>query len=86
MRPAFRGTPVGSEQLAQQRGGTDSQVSNTSLLLGTVRDNQAINVQTGSNLIGGSAFSGASGLITALQNSGNNVLFQNSTILNVQVH
>lgn len=81
----FGGTPITSEALARQRGGTEVQISNEAWLKGTVRDNQAVNVQTGSNLIGGASFAGAAGFITALQNSGNNVLFQNSTIVNVQV-
>ena len=40
---------------------------------------------TGSNVIADGAFSGASGLPMVIQNSGNNVLIQSATIVNVQL-
>lgn len=49
-----------------------------------MRDNQAYNLTTGGNLISEGAFAGSSGFATVIQNSGNNVLIQNSTIVNVQ--
>lgn len=77
------GTPVSSERLATYRGGTD--VLNDMKLRGIVADNQAINVTTGSNVISDGAFAGAAGIPTVIQNSGNNVLIQSATIVNVQV-
>jgi hypothetical protein len=38
---------------------------------------------TGNNSIADAAFSGASGLATVIQNSGNNVIIQNGTVLNL---
>lgn len=73
---------VGSDGLAELRGGA---VSNEQMLDGMVRDNQAYNLTTGGNLISEGAFAGSSGLATVIQNSGNNVLIQNSTIVNVQI-
>lgn len=52
---------------------------------GTVTDNQAYNLTTGNNLITDGSLAGASGFSTVIQNSGNNVLIQNSTIINLQV-
>jgi hypothetical protein len=52
---------------------------------GIVRDNQAYNLTTGSNYIAEGSFAGAAGFATAVQNSGNNVLIQNATIINLQV-
>ncbi len=52
---------------------------------GIVRDNQAYNLNTGSNYIAEGSFAGAAGFATAVQNSGNNVLIQNATIINLQV-
>ena len=52
---------------------------------GDVADNVAIGNTNGDNLINGSAFSDASGFMSTVQNSGNNVLIQNSTIINVAV-
>lgn len=76
---------VGTEVLAGQRGGTEVQIRNENWVDGTVQGNQANNVQTGSNLIGGGSFAGAVGIVNAVQNSGNNVLVQSATIINVQV-
>jgi hypothetical protein len=69
--------------LARERGGTD--VFNDMKLKGVVADNQAINLSTGNNLISDGALAGAAGLPMVIQNSGNNVLIQNATIVNVQL-
>ena len=53
-------------------------------LRGTVANNTARNVDTGSNVIAGGSFSNASGLPTVIQNTGANVLIQNATIVNVR--
>ncbi|MDJ0918047.1 MAG: hypothetical protein QNJ05_09800 [Woeseiaceae bacterium] len=52
---------------------------------GDVTDNVAIGNTTGDNLIDGNAFSNSSGFLSTVQNSGNNVLIQSSTIINVSV-
>lgn len=77
------GKPVGQAALAANRGG--AQVVNDMKLKGVVTDNQASNLTTGNNMISDGAFSGAAGLPMVIQNSGNNVLIQNATIVNVQV-
>ena len=81
----FDSAAVDSDTLASNRGGADVQVLNKSALDGMVSDNQAYNLTTGSNLISSGSFAGASGLSTVIQNSGNNVLIQNATIVNLQV-
>lgn len=55
-------------------------------LEGTVQDNFAQYTVNGKNVITNGAFSNASGLSTAIMNSGNNVLIQNATILLLDVH
>lgn len=76
--------PILDDQtLDAQRGGTA--VVNDMKLDGVVSDNQAYNLSTGGNIVSDGAFAGASGLSTVVQNSGNNVLIQNATIVNVQV-
>ena len=75
---------VPAEQLAGKRAGADT-VSNNMDLNGAVSGNSAINVVTGANAISSGAFSNASGLPVAIQNSGANVLIQNATIINVQL-
>lgn len=52
---------------------------------GDVTDNVAVGNTTGNNLIDGNAFSNSAGFMSTVQNSGNNVLIQNSTIINVSV-
>lgn len=75
--------PVTAAALDTQRGGT--QVLNDMKLSGVVADNQAINLVTGGNTISDGAFANASGMPLVVQNSGNNVLIQNATIVNVQL-
>jgi hypothetical protein len=80
---AFGMMPLDAKALAKRRGGADS--LSDMQLKGVVSDNRAVNVTTGSNTISDGAFQGMSGLPMVVQNSGNNVLIQNATIVNVQV-
>lgn len=75
--------PVDAKLLAIRRGGAD--VINDMLLKGVVADNQASNLTTGSNVVSDGSFSGMVGLPLLVQNTGNGVLIQNATIINVQV-
>jgi hypothetical protein len=70
--------------LANSRGGSDSHLDQNNSS-GTVQANVATNLTTGSNSISQGAFSNSSGIPMVIQNSGNNVLIQNSTILNLQL-
>lgn len=47
--------------------------------------NTANNNVTGYNIIDNGSFEGASGLVSVIQNSGNNVIIQDSTIVNVTI-
>lgn len=76
------GPSVDSRTLARFSGGAE--VSQGMTLIGTVSDNSASHVVTGSNAISSDSFSGAAGLPMVIQNTGNNVLIQNATIVNVQ--
>lgn len=80
------GSPIALATLDDYRGGAEaiSNVSNSSMSTGTVNDTTAVNVSTGWNSITDGAFAHASGLPIVIQNSGANVLIQNSTIVNVQ--
>jgi len=81
----FGTTALSGDALDESRGGAEIQVFNTNALDGVVSDNHAYNLTTGSNWITSGSFSDASGLSTVIQNSGNNVLIQNPTIVNLQV-
>lgn len=76
------GRGVTSAALATSRGGTE--VTERMNVNGVVENNSADHLTTGSNAIGNGAFNGAAGIPMAIQNSGNNVLIQNATIVNVQ--
>ncbi|MEO8409263.1 MAG: hypothetical protein ABI478_01730 [Propionivibrio sp.] len=80
----FAQAPITGDALDEFRGGTEI-VTNENFLDGVVGDNHASNLVTGSNLITEGSFAGANGLSSVIQNSGNNVLIQNSTIVNLQV-
>ena len=75
---------LGDAELANQRGGAETHL-NQNNATGTVAGNVASQLNTGSNTISESAFSNTAGIPIVIQNSGNNVLIQNSTILNLQL-
>ncbi len=78
------GKPVPDQVLAHYRGGHEISL-NEQNLGAHLFDNQAYNNVTGDNQVSGHAFAGTSGVPTVIQNSGNNVIIQNATILNVKV-
>ncbi len=80
------GKATDSQDLGKLRGGAEVVISNDQKLKGTVADNSATNVATGSNNITSGAFANVSGIPIVVQNSGTNVLIQNSTIINLQLH
>ena len=77
------GKPVTRTTLDGERGGKTT-VINEMQVDGTVHNNSATNTVSGSNFISNSAFSNASGLPVAIQNSGNNVSIQNAYIVNIR--
>jgi hypothetical protein len=78
------GTALSDESLSENRGGQTIQ-TNVNNLDAMLYDNQAIANVTGSNNITTGALAGATGFPTVVQNSGNNVIIQNATIINLQV-
>ncbi|MEO8935259.1 MAG: hypothetical protein ABI277_17605 [Burkholderiaceae bacterium] len=74
-----------TKALARQRGGTDPGTMSDMKLNGVVGNNNASNLTTGNNAITDGAFAGVNGVPLVVQNSGNNVLIQSATIINVQV-
>ena len=76
------GIAMSAEQLDAHRGG-DALIGQN-YLNGTVSDNIASRVSTGSNAITEGSFANSSGLPTVIQNTGANVLIQNARVLNVR--
>ena len=75
---------VSTEDMEENRGAFSP--VNTSYLLGTSSNNSVTNSITGGNVIADGAFDSSSGLVNVIQNSGNNVLIQSSTIVNVEMN
>ena len=78
-------TPVEIPQLETYRGGAVNAQFTDQQLTATVSNNVASHLSTGSNTISEGSFSGMTGLPMVIQNTGNNVLIQNATVLNVTV-
>lgn len=77
---------LSEEDLSGQRGeGIDDLTYNKMELDGSNHGNSVMNSITGENFIGNTAFNGASGMFGVIQNSGNNVLIQKATIINIAV-
>jgi hypothetical protein len=74
---------VDLERLDHERGKADT-VLNDTKLNGDVANNNAVNVNTGSNTIDAGSFANMSGIPVVIQNSGANVLIQNATVINLQ--
>lgn len=81
--PTF-GVLASDERLADERGGAELQL-NENNASAVVRDNVASNLRTGDNSISSGAFSNSNGVPMVVQNTGNNVVIQNSTILNLHL-
>jgi hypothetical protein len=73
---------IADEQLDQMRG--RQTVSNSNDVDGLLYNNEAVSNVTGSNFVTDGSFAGMTGFSTVIQNSGNNVLIQNATVLNLQ--
>ena len=78
------GHAVAVDRLSALRGGDGSQTENLIDVDGSVDDNTAHHITSGTNSIADGAFSNASGINTVIQNSGSNVLIQNGMVVNIQ--
>lgn len=80
---------VSAEELSGQRGGADLNIEDMILQLSnatataTVENNSLVSQATGNNTLQSGAFDGAAGIVFAVQNSGNHVVIQNTTMINV---
>lgn len=85
---ALLGPAVGSQALVHSAGkALPNQSLSTLVMNGASAGNTVGNgVVTGSNIIQGGAFGNASGFVTVIQNSGNNVLIQNAMQINLTMH
>jgi len=70
---------------ARGREGIDITSINNLDIKATLTGNNANNNVTGANIIDTSSFTGASGMFSVIQNTGNNVIIQDSTVVNVTI-
>jgi hypothetical protein len=70
---------VSNDELATNRGAG----VNVSIMSANLGNNSATNTVSGDNVIGAGALTGFAGFANLIQNSGNNVIIQQSTIVNV---
>jgi hypothetical protein len=70
---------------ATGREGIDVTTINNMNVRALLAGNRATNNASGFNSIDNGSFVGASGMFSVIQNSGNNVLIQDSTIINVTI-
>jgi hypothetical protein len=85
--PAAFSQPLSDSALAAERGGAaakdETQILNTISINGRADNISVNNSTTGDNFVGGGSFTGSRGFPTVIQNSGNGVLIQNATIINM---
>ncbi|GAM67949.1 hypothetical protein JCM19236_2104 [Vibrio sp. JCM 19236] len=77
---------VSVDEMQQSRGGQHIELDYTSLasdIDGFSSGNSAINTVNGNNVLSSGAFADSSGISNVIQNTGNNVLIQNSTVVNL---
>ena len=80
--------PLSGDELNTQRAKAvevDRVQINDQETVGGVWNNTATGNDTGNNIISEGAFTDTAGFVGTIQNTGNNVLIQNSTIINVAV-
>jgi len=75
--------PLSEDELEAHSGGqaTGFQVINDSVFNADISNNALDSGSTGDNAVNDSAFTNLSGLALIIQNSGNNVIIQNTTII-----
>lgn len=76
--------PLPNGVLARHRGGHAVEL-NIANLHAKLSQNKALDNVSGDNYVGQSAFANANGFDAVIQNSGNNVIIQNSTIVNLKM-
>lgn len=79
------GRVVQDDELAAQRGGQDDAQLSDMRSSASIANTSVRNVSTGNNTITDGSLVNAPGMPIVVQNSGNNVVIQNSTILNLQL-
>lgn len=79
------GPALATGALATHRGGQQDQYINDMRSRAAISQTSTTQVTTGNNAVSDGAFTNTTGFPMVIQNTGNNVIIQNSTILNLQL-
>jgi hypothetical protein len=79
------GRSLDEERLGEQRGGQDDAYANINEARARVAETRVTNASTGNNIVSEGSITNNAGLPVVVQNSGNGVVIQNTTILNLQL-
>ena len=79
----FATSDVSDAELDETRGTFSPDMLNKNVLDAISNGNSSVNTVSGANTVSAEAFSNTSGLVNLIQNSGNNVIIQSSTIVNL---
>jgi hypothetical protein len=82
---AFSSPPLAARELGEIRGAFSPSEVSLNLLDAVSAHNRSDNSVTGSNTIDSDAFTNSHGLVNLIQNSGNNVIIQSATIVNLKM-
>ncbi|GAD80304.1 hypothetical protein [Vibrio ezurae] len=85
---ALPSSAVTIDVMEQSRGQKHVELDVTNLtsdINGALDGNVADNTVSGSNIMASGAFADSSGISSVIQNTGNNVLIQNSTVINLSI-
>lgn len=82
----FASSAVNDSELDNSRGAFVPNVINFNSLSATNTNNSIVGGITGNNVIANSAFNSTSGLVNVIQNSGNNVIIQSATTVNMTLN
>ncbi len=81
---------IGTEIMNESRGGhLDLEIDKIDVIhsdtdmTGISSDNLALNTVNGNNILSPGAFAGSSGVSSVIQNTGNNVVIQSATVVNL---
>ena len=80
------GAVLSETQLSEQSGQGGVILTNAQLSNNVININSSGNLINGDNVLSDHALSNVNGITSVIQNSGNNVIIQNSTIVNVNFH
>lgn len=82
----FATSTITENDLENKRGTELTEVELTGAMLDAVSSNNVAIGDSGSNIIGHDAFGNASGIVGVIQNSGDNVVIQSATVVNVKLN